>query len=137
VRLPILIDTGPLVAIVNPNDSAHEQCVKHAAEIPAPPVTTWPVLAEAAYLLRRDHHSVLQLLRTIREGCLSVLPLGEEAAHWMEQFFERFGDHEPQFADASLLYLAERLGAETVFTLDRRDFSIYRLSDNRALQIIP
>ncbi len=42
-----------------------------------------------------------------------------------------------QLADASLIHLAEREGIRTIFTLDRRDFSIYRLKDNRALTLLP
>ena len=50
---------------------------------------------------------------------------------------ERYEDMGVQLADASLVYLAERESIETVFTLDRRDFSVYRTSRKRALTIIP
>jgi predicted nucleic acid-binding protein len=43
----------------------------------------------------------------------------------------------PQVADAALVYLAGREKIETVFTLDRRDFSVYRASGRRALSIVP
>lgn len=49
----------------------------------------------------------------------------------------RYEDIRPQLADAALVYLAGREGIETVFTLDRRDSSIYRVSRGRALRIIP
>jgi len=42
-----------------------------------------------------------------------------------------------QIADGALVYLAEREGIDTVFTLDRRDFSVYRLSDGRSLRVLP
>jgi uncharacterized protein len=42
-----------------------------------------------------------------------------------------------QLADAALVYLAERDYIRSIFTLDRRDFSVYRLKRNRALRIIP
>jgi predicted nucleic acid-binding protein len=42
-----------------------------------------------------------------------------------------------QMADAALVHLAEREGIRTVFTLDRRDFSIVRLKRNRTLRLIP
>jgi hypothetical protein len=38
---------------------------------------------------------------------------------------------------AALMYLTEREGIDTVFTLDRRDFSISRTSDGRALTMLP
>lgn len=49
----------------------------------------------------------------------------------------RYQDAELQLADAALACLAERENIRTVFTLDRRDFSIIRLKRNRALRIIP
>jgi predicted nucleic acid-binding protein len=41
------------------------------------------------------------------------------------------------FADASLVQVADRLGLTEIFTLDRRDFAVYRLSKNRAFRILP
>ena len=42
-----------------------------------------------------------------------------------------------QFADAALAHLAERENIRTVFTIDRRDFSIIRLKRNRTLMLLP
>ncbi len=42
-----------------------------------------------------------------------------------------------QLADASLVYLAERDQIDTVLTLDRRDFSIYRFGNNRSFTLLP
>jgi uncharacterized protein len=49
----------------------------------------------------------------------------------------RYEDSGIQFADAALVHLAEREDIRTVFTLDRRDFSIIRLKRNRVLKLIP
>ena len=35
------------------------------------------------------------------------------------------------------MFIAEREGIGTVFTLDRRDFSVYRTTDGRALTVVP
>ena len=43
----------------------------------------------------------------------------------------------PQLADAALVYLAERDGFDTIFTLDRRNFPVYQSGRKRALRIIP
>ncbi len=52
-------------------------------------------------------------------------------------FLERYSSIGVQMADAALMYIAEREDIDTVFTLDRRDFSVYRTTDGRALNIIP
>ncbi len=94
------------------------------------------MLTEAAYLLRYNYEHVLILLRFIQESELLLAQLPDDAAAWFADFFKRYSDHEPQLADASLLYTAERLNLTDVFTFDRRDFSFYRLSDGRALNIL-
>ena len=55
----------------------------------------------------------------------------------MAEFLQRYRRIGAQVADAALVYLAEREETETVFTLDRRDFSIYRLAGNRGLHLLP
>jgi hypothetical protein len=134
----VLVDTGPLVAIFSARDSHHAKCVDQLRTLRAPLVTTWPVLTETAYLLRSSPHAVQELLRAVGEAAwLRVADLESDAPTWLSAFFDRFVDHEPQLADASLVYLAERLRITTVFTLDRRDFAIYRTADDHALTVVP
>jgi predicted nucleic acid-binding protein len=44
---------------------------------------------------------------------------------------------QPQLADAALVYLADREGIDTIFTLDRRDFFVYRSLGKRPFRIVP
>jgi len=48
-----------------------------------------------------------------------------------------YQDIQPQLADAALVYLADREGIDTIFTLDRRDFSVYRSTRKRPFRIVP
>ncbi|MEZ5584449.1 MAG: hypothetical protein R3F37_18320 [Candidatus Competibacteraceae bacterium] len=66
-----------------------------------------------------------------------MAPVETDCSEWIAAFFKRYSNLEPQFADAMLMYLAERHHITTIFTIDRRDFSIYRLSDGRALTLLP
>ena len=50
---------------------------------------------------------------------------------------EKYADLHPQLADVSLLYLAEREGISTIFTLDRRDFSVYRTKAGKPYKLLP
>ncbi len=133
----VLIDTGPLVALFCADDPHHNNCVTQFDKLHSPPLVTWPVLTEAAWLLRKTPDAVEQLLCFVEQGLLHVSSLDATAATWIRNFMRRFGDSRPDLADATLVYLAERLGIVSVFTIDRRDFAIYRTSDGRALRIIP
>ena len=133
----VLIDTGPLVALLRQADRYHPSCVEYVRTHDVEFVTCWPVVTEAAWLLRKRLDQVLSLMRFFSEGLIEVSALGPDAPHWISASFERYSEHEPQLADASLLYLAAQLGIDTIFTLDRKDFSIYRLPGNKHLRIVP
>jgi len=127
----VLVDTGPLVAILSSTDQHHEICVETLRHLPGPLLSCWPVMTEAAWLLRAYPRAVQQLLRSADSGFLELLPLaGAEA-------MKSYADIQPQLADAALVYLADREGIDTIFTLDRRDFSVHRSAGKRPFRIVP
>ena len=133
----ILIDAGPLVALASPEDQYHEQCVKGVREIPLPYISTWAVLAEAAWLVVRPVDFVQSIAKSCANGSLQIRNLEPVSLSWITSFMRKYQSIGAQLADATLMYLAEREKIDTVFTLDRRDFSIYRTTKNRALRIVP
>jgi len=134
---PVLIDTGPLVAVLYGKDSYHKKCVEQLGALTRAPITCWPALTEASHLLGRVGGSVGELLRMVASKELRVAELGEESAEWLKEFLNRYASAGADLADAGLVYLAERDGADTVFKLDRRDYSIYRLSNGKSLRLLP
>jgi hypothetical protein len=134
---PVLIDTGPLVAVLYQRDSQHKTCVAQLGKLTRTPITCWPVLTEASHLLHRVGGSIGDLLRLISSKELEVAELGEESAGWLSEFLKRYPSIRVDLADAALMYLAERRGIEVVFTLDRRDFSIYRLGNGKPVRLLP
>ena len=133
----ILIDTGPLVAILSRDDAHHQGCVDALREMPAPLYSCWPVVTEAAWLLRRSARAIQQLLRSMDTGFLQLLPLDATDAKGIGSLMRKYENIRPPLADAALVYLAGRERMETIFTLDRRDFSIYRTNRRRSLRILP
>jgi predicted nucleic acid-binding protein len=132
-----LVDTGPLVALVSKDDAKHERCVAELEKLKAPLLTTWPVMTEALWLVRQNGDAVRGLFRGFVSGVWALLPLGAEALPWLEAFLGRYRKVGAQLADASLVYLAEHGGIDMVFTLDYRDFSVYRYKRNKSLKLIP
>ena len=133
----VLVDTGPLVALFFRRDAHHQACVEQLRLLSPPLLTCWPVITEAAWLLRRHPPAVRQLLGAFPAGLLRLLTLEEEAAAWIAGFLRRYQSLGAQLADAALVYLAEREDTDQVFTLDRRDFSVYRFGRNRRLRLLP
>jgi len=133
----VLVDTGPLYAIIDERDEHHSACVDVLQTLQSPLITCWPVLTEAAWLLRGNPPGTQRLLAGFDTGLLSLAVLDEAAAAWIARFMHQYSDLPAQLADAALMYLAERDGVGTVFTLDRRDFSVYRTCDGRALTLLP
>lgn len=133
----VLVDTGPLVAILSSVDQHHEACVETLRQLPGPLFSCWPVITEAAWLLRAHPKAVQRLLQSMRSGFLELLPLAGTEASDLAEVMKRYQDIQPQLADAALVYLAHREGIDTIFTLDRRDFSIYRSNRRRPFRIVP
>jgi uncharacterized protein len=133
----VLADTGPIVAILSRRDQYHKICLDALRDLPGPLFTCWPVITEVAWLLRRDSNAIQQLLGSIDIGLFEMLTLTTADAKPIAAIMKKYRDIRIQLADASLVHLAARDGVDTVFTLDRRDFSVYRLPRGRAFRILP
>ncbi len=133
----ILIDTGPIVALFSADDHHFQRCSDALSALTPPLFTCWPVVTEAAWLLRKRPRSLQQLFRSFDEGLFAFLTLDAEDLPAIAALMNRYEDSGLQFADAALTHLAEREKIRTVFTTDRRDFSILRLKHHRMLTLIP
>lgn len=124
----LLIDTGPLVAWLDRGDQDHARVSAFLAGFQGSLLTTWPVLTEVCHLL-----PTYIVPRFLRWAALSVelhdVPTVAIAdiAVWMEKYHDLPMD----LADASLVWLADRVGVVDILTLDKRDFGVYRLSHGR------
>ena len=133
----VLLDTGPLVAILSRKDSSHRVCVEQIRTISPPLLTCWPVITEAAWLLRQQPLALQRLLSSFTTHWIKFLALEESDAEPIGKILQRYRKLNAQLADAALVHLAEREGIDTVFTLDRRDFSVYRFSGTRSFHLLP
>jgi uncharacterized protein len=133
----VLLDTGPLVALLAEHDAHHGQCVETFTRLSPPLLTCWPVLTEAAWVLRRYPRPADRLHDAQAAGLFDILPLHADDLTAIAEVMRRYEDAGLQLADAALAHLAERESIRTVFTTDRRDFSIIRLKRKRPLRIIP
>lgn len=133
----ILIDTGPLVALLHADDQSHDRCVKALRSLKEPMATVWPVLTEAMYLLNFSWEAQAALWEMIITEALVILPLDRGDATRMRELMRKYGDLPMDMADAALVRVAERERLRTVFTLDRRGFLVYRPARLGRFSIVP
>jgi predicted nucleic acid-binding protein len=136
----ILVDTGPLVALFDPQDAEHQRCVEALRAIREPIVTTTPVLTEAFHMLGPASIGADRLRDFIEGGGMSVWFLDRSSLTRAFELMESHSDHRMDLADASLVAAAEVMNAKRVFTIDRSDFQAYRVRRghrHHAIQIVP
>ncbi|HZQ18776.1 MAG TPA: hypothetical protein VFA90_08645 [Terriglobales bacterium] len=133
----VLVDTGPIVAILSQSDQYHQVCIEALRDMPGPLFTCWPVITEAAWLLRRDSNAIQKLMNSLDTGMFELLSLAAADARPLASLIKKYHDIQMQLADAALVHVASRDGLDTVFTLDRKDFSVYRLPKGKPFRILP
>lgn len=134
---PVLVDAGPLVAVLAVDDQHHQRCSECIQTLPRRLVSCWPVVVEAAYLLRRSGVSLEPLLALIEIGHVELLPLGRADVPGINRIRQTYNDQDLDLADLCLIHLAEREDIQHVFTLDRRHFGAFRKKDGSALDLHP
>ncbi|TMA34087.1 MAG: PIN domain-containing protein [Deltaproteobacteria bacterium] len=133
----VLVDTGPLVALLDPSDTSRAACRACLDALERSDlVTTEAVVTEAAYLLNFSTQAQVALLRLLASGRPRVEALSSRDRLRAAELLAKYADLPMDYADASLVVLAERLRARAVFTLDRKDFAVYRVGRAR-IRIIP
>src|SRR5271163_1639166 len=100
----VLVDTGPLVAIMSRADEHHKTCVEALRDLPGPLFSCWPVITEAAWLLRGRAGTVRQLLSSIAEGFLELISVQTAEAAEIGELMGKYKNIRPQLADATLVY---------------------------------
>jgi predicted nucleic acid-binding protein len=134
----ILTDAGPLVALLDADESAHERCWEALEALTLPMVTSCPAFTEAMHLLGRAAGWRAQeaLWRLVSRGDLVTADLDKPAMTRAAALMQRYADRPMDLADATLVALAEQRDFRQIFTLDR-DFHVYRLRSRRHLRVIP
>jgi len=133
----VLVDAGPLVALIDRSDPYHASCRKAVESLRDPLATVWPAFTEAMHLLRSSAEAQRALWTLIESGAMRLLALSESDAPRMRELMWKYRDLPMDLADAALVRVAEREKVRRVFTTDRKDFALYRPLGLGHFQIIP
>ncbi len=136
--MTLLVDAGPLVAVIDPADSYHTECTATMQALDGEPmITTWQCFTEAMHFLERDGGFPFQdrLWNMRRAGLLAIHSTNDQETDRIEALMRQYQDSRMDLADASVIAAAESLSLRRVFTLDR-GFFYFQLSDGAYLLVI-
>ena len=133
----VLIDAGPLIALIHKDDAHHARCAATLRSITEPLGTVWPALTEAMYLLSFSWKAQDALWEMIEREAVHLLPLDGRDILRTRELMKKYKDLPMDLADAALVAVAERDKIRRIFTLDRRDFEIYRPAKLGRFIILP
>jgi predicted nucleic acid-binding protein len=132
-----LIDTGPLVAYLDAADTAHAKVAACLDDFSGHLVTTSAVITEAMHLVSVAPGGARLLVEFVAASRTAIhdlcqVPELREAALLME----KYSDTPMDFADATLVLLAEAFGVGDIVTLDRRGFATFRTRQRRGFRLV-
>jgi len=132
----ILVDTGPILALIDRSDRWHHRCEAILPRLPLPLLTSEAVLTEVFYMLRTDVRGIEVAWKFVQSGALTLGPITEPDFPWLHSLMKQYADLPMDFADATPVYLAQRHALDTVFTVDS-DFLVYRIRGRRPFRVVP
>ncbi|MFZ0888357.1 MAG: PIN domain-containing protein [Candidatus Binataceae bacterium] len=132
-----LIDTGAILALLDRDDRWHGPCAEAFAALALPLATSVAVLAELFHLVGDNRREVAAAWKFLRSGAVTLAPIDDTDMPELDGLMARYHDRPMDFADATLVHLANRESLSTIMTIDHDDFETYRISRNRRFRILP
>jgi predicted nucleic acid-binding protein len=135
----IIADAGPLVAILNAEDRHHAACADVLGRYRGPITVPAPIITEVAFLVQRDAGSEAeaQFLESLVRRELIVEDLAIADYQRMAALVRQYSGFPLGSADASVIAVAERLGATRIATIDLRHFRAVKPAHCSAFQLFP
>jgi len=131
----VIVDTGPIVALLNARDDFHVWSRKAMETIEPPMLTCEPVLAEVSYLVRKLRGGPEAVLDLVTRGVVAVPFRVDAELLALRTLVTRYASVPMSLADACLVRMAETRPKATVLTLDT-DFRVYRRSGRLAIPVL-
>ena len=133
----VLLDTGPWVALIDRSEQGHKECASWLEKFEGELYSTEAVLTEVLYLLNFSLKAQAAAINFVLQQAVILVPASFESLNRAKQLMEKYRNVPMDYADASLVCLAEDLLIQDIATLDKKDFGIYRLPSNQHFQILP
>lgn len=135
--MALIIDTGPLVSLLDATDPDHDRCTDLLQGTTEPRVVPVLVLVEVEYLLRPWPRAFAALTTEFAAGGFELLELPVRWLLRAEELLEKYHDLPLGLVDASVVAAAEMLDETKVATLDHRHFAVVRPAHAATLALLP
>lgn len=132
-----LLDTGVVVALLHRDDADHERVRPAFEAFRGTLLTTEAIVTEALFLLASIHGGQAACLEFFIRGGAVLVPASRASLIRSKSILARYSNLPADYADATLVALGDEMETYTIFTLDRRDFSVYRGESGQRFQLIP
>jgi len=136
MKSEIIVDTGFWLALANKNDYYHDiskEYLRELSTINIKFITTCAVITETSYLLyqRVGREAQRRFFVHYQEGLFDTFEITSIHAARLNKLMDKYVDLPMDFADASLVILAEHLGHGNILSTDQRDFNTYRWKNHQ------
>lgn len=133
----LIIDTGPLVALLDRSERNHARCVDAVREWRGQLVTTEAVLTESLYLLSDSWQGQQNCLELFMREAIILMPTTPATLKRVSTLMKKYRDVPMDYADATLVALSEDLNTDLILTLDLRGFRTFRKNARTPFRILP
>ncbi len=135
VAASVIVDTGPIVALLDADDRQHAWVKAQFARLRPPLITCEAVLTESCFLIGRGGGDASAVIQLAERGVLNVALLFDAEAASVARLMRRYENVPMSLADACLVRLIELTSQSTLFTMDS-DFEIYRQKGRRLIPLL-
>ncbi|MBM3220532.1 MAG: PIN domain-containing protein [Candidatus Rokubacteria bacterium] len=132
-----LIDTGAILAIIDRGDRWHTACADAVRQFRLPLLTSTAVLTELFHLVGDRRRDTEAAWRFVRSGAVTIGAITDVDLPVLDELMQRYRDRPMDFADATLVLLAQRESLNRILTIDHDDFETYRIRGRQRFQIAP
>jgi len=135
----LVLDTGPIIALLDAADPEHERCVAMVDHVREDLVVPAAVLVEVDYWLRKLYGPGpwQTFVEDVASGAYRLHHLDEDGLVRAAEIEHAYESLDLGLVDATVMVTCERLGETKVATLDRRDFAVVRPSHCNSLTLLP
>lgn len=132
-----LIDTGAIIALLDASDPWHGPCSKAFRHLAFPLLTSEAVLTETFHLTGKSRRAKEAAWKFLRSGAVVLGTIDDSELPLLRGLMEQYWDQPMDFADATLVHLANRESLTAILTVDQGHFATYRLAGKKRFHVLP